>query len=89
MSTIERTKYVLRPLRMSDAESITKHGNEKDIAKGMLYMPHPLYLSYVKLWLKRAVRDNRKVMPTQYPCDRCRWGSRRRGVAMCPTGGVG
>jgi [ribosomal protein S5]-alanine N-acetyltransferase len=66
MGVSEKIKFILRPLRVSDAESITKHGNEKDIAKGMLYMPNPLYLSYVKLWLERAVRDNRKAMPTQY-----------------------
>lgn len=47
MPIIKSKKFILRPIKKSDAESIARYANDKIIAKNTM-IPHPCTLKDVK-----------------------------------------
>lgn len=63
MKTIKGKNFILRPLRMSDAKSIVKHINDKDISRFMFRVPYPYKMQDAKKWLREIMPNYRKKNP--------------------------
>ncbi len=57
--TIETPRFVLRPLRDSDAGLIAFHTADKRVAEGTRAIPHPLPPGATESYIKRAQADDR------------------------------
>ena len=53
---IKTKHFILRPYRMSDAESIAKNSNDKTIARNMLTVPYPYTINDANRFLKRIMK---------------------------------
>ena len=52
---IKNKRFILRKFRMSDAESIVKHANDKLVARNMERLPHPYTMKDAKIWLRKTL----------------------------------
>ena len=60
---IKSKKLTLRPFRMSDAESIRNHANDKGIARNLSTLPHPYSKKDAKWWLGKQIKLQRQKNP--------------------------
>ena len=61
--TIKTKHFILRPFRMSDAESVAENVNDKNIYRHTLAIPHPYTLKDAKQWLCKVINSRRKKIP--------------------------
>jgi len=59
-------RLVLRDLRRSDAASIAKHINDREIAINLLAVPHPYALKDAREFLACCAKNARKQKPSLY-----------------------
>ena len=59
LPTIEAERFVLRPLRKSDAGLIALYSSDKRLAEGTRAIPHPLPPGATESYIARALADNR------------------------------
>ncbi len=59
LPTIEAERFVLRPLRKSDAGLIALYSGDKRLAEGTRAIPHPLPPGATESYIARALADNR------------------------------
>jgi RimJ/RimL family protein N-acetyltransferase len=64
MPTIKTKKFILRPLKMSDKESLAKHVNYRAIARNLLVIPYPYKLKDAKFWISKVLKYNKMKKPT-------------------------
>jgi [ribosomal protein S5]-alanine N-acetyltransferase len=62
---IKTKKFTLRPFRMSDAQSVQKHVNEKAIIRNLSNLPYPYALKDAKEWLNRKGQQYRQKEPDE------------------------
>lgn len=55
MIEIKSKRFILRPLKKGDAESIAKHANNKIVSKNTATIPHPYGLSDAEDWIKEKL----------------------------------
>jgi RimJ/RimL family protein N-acetyltransferase len=55
MIEIKSKRFILRPLKKGDAESIAKHANNKTVSKNTSTIPHPYGLSDAEDWIKEKL----------------------------------
>jgi [ribosomal protein S5]-alanine N-acetyltransferase len=60
---IQTKKFTLRPFRMSDAESIRKHANDKAVSRNLSSLPHPYTKRDANFWLGKQVKLQRQKNP--------------------------
>lgn len=63
---IRTDTFILRKLRMSDAESLAKHANERLVAKNLSLLPYPYTLEFAKKWLNKSCKDYLKKFPNSF-----------------------
>ncbi|MEA1937472.1 MAG: GNAT family protein [Patescibacteria group bacterium] len=61
--TIKTKHFILRPFKMSDAESVAENVNNKNIYRHMLVIPYPYTIKDAKQWLRKVINNNRKKIP--------------------------
>jgi len=66
MMEIKTEKFILRKFRMSDAESIVKHANDKLIARNLERLPHPYTMKDAKVWLGKKLKEYRQKNPKEF-----------------------
>jgi len=62
---LEGEKIILRQLKLSDAESIYKHINHKDIVKYTLNIPWPYKLEHAIQFIKKIQKEYKKKTSTK------------------------
>jgi len=63
MPAIESKKFTLRPFRMSDADSIRKHANDKSVSRNLASLPHPYTKKDASFWIGKQVKLQRQKNP--------------------------
>lgn len=63
MPTIKSKKNTLRPFRISDAESIRKHANDKAVSRNLATLPHPYTQKDATFWIKKQIQLQRQKNP--------------------------
>ena len=63
--TTKTGKLILRPFKMSDANSVVRHANDKTIYRNLLTLPYPYTLKDARKWLKTVVPQYRRKNPEQ------------------------
>jgi len=64
---IKTKRFILRPVRLSDARSLVTHINDKEIARQTLHIPYPYFLGEAHRWLKRKTQYYRMKTPPSIP----------------------
>jgi len=59
MVTLYGTHFALRPLRMSDLESLLVHINDRAVARNTLTIPYPCRRREERTWLRGAVHKKK------------------------------
>ena len=57
---IKTKHFILRPLKVSDAESMVENANDKNIYRNTLVIPYPYFLKDAKQWLRKVINNQRK-----------------------------
>jgi len=65
MVVIKTGKFVLRPYRKGDGESLAKNINDKTIARSTLRIPYPYTLKDAKEWVRKNLKESRKKKPAE------------------------
>jgi len=65
-NTIKNKRFILRRLKMSDAESIVKYANDKLVAKNLARLPHPYTIGDARAWLKKKQNQYKQKNPTEF-----------------------
>lgn len=60
---IKSKKFTLRPFRMSDAESVAKHANDKAISRNLSSFPDPYTEKDARFWLGKKIKLQRQKNP--------------------------
>lgn len=63
---IKNKRFILRKFRMSDAESLVKHANDKLVARNLSRLPHPYTAKDAKTWLKRKFQQYKQKNPKEF-----------------------
>lgn len=63
MTTIKSKKFILRPFRMSDAESVQKHVGHKAVIRNLSNLPYPYTLKDARFWLNEKLSEYRQKEP--------------------------
>ena len=65
--TIKSKRFILRPFRKGDEESLTRNINDKEVYRYTLRIPYPYKPSDAKKWIKYCAKEfkkkNRKELP--------------------------
>ena len=61
--TIKTKCFILRPFKMSDAESVAENVNDKNIYRHTLVIPYPYTLKDAKQWLYKVINNRRRKIP--------------------------
>ncbi|MFA6553743.1 MAG: GNAT family protein [Patescibacteria group bacterium] len=64
---IKTKRFILRPVRLSDAKSMVANINDKEISRQTLNIPYPYTLRDANKWLKRKTSYYRKAIPPSIP----------------------
>lgn len=65
MPIIRSRKFILRPFKKGDEDSLQKHINNVEIARNTLHIPHPYMLKDARAWIKYNVKMDRKRKKTE------------------------
>ena len=57
---IKTKHFILRPFKMSDAESVAENVNDKNIYRHTLVIPYPYFLKDAKQWLRGVINNRHK-----------------------------
>ncbi len=63
---IKTRKFTLRLFRMSDADSIVKHANDKLVSRNLERVPYPYTKKDAKTWLKRKLVQYNQKRPEEF-----------------------
>ncbi|MFA5926209.1 MAG: GNAT family N-acetyltransferase [Parcubacteria group bacterium] len=66
MKVIRGKKFILRPLKMGDAQSITENANDKMVSRGMGHMPYPYKLKDAEGFLAEVMKDYKRKKPDHF-----------------------
>ncbi len=62
---IKTAKFILRPYKKGDEESLARNINDKTIYRSTLRIPYPYTLKDAKEWIKKNLKDGRKKKPDE------------------------
>ncbi len=62
-TTIKGKNFILRPLKRSDAKSLSENAHNRTIYKNTLRIPYPYTLEEAKKWIEKNIREERKKEP--------------------------
>ncbi len=57
---IKGKKFILRPLKRSDAKSLSENAHNKTIYKNTIRVPYPYTLEEAKKWIDKNIREEKK-----------------------------
>jgi len=60
MAVIKTEKFILRPYRKEDQDSLVKNINNKKIARNTLYIPYPYKASNARSWINYNLKLDKK-----------------------------
>lgn len=63
MATIKTKRFILRPIRKSDAELVSKYANDRTVYRNTLRIPHPYNLKLANQWINKTIREYNKKKP--------------------------
>lgn len=63
---IKTKRLILRPLKLSDAKSITENINNLNITKWLLVVPYPYKIKDAKNWINKTILDYGKKKKENY-----------------------
>lgn len=64
MAVIRSKKFILRPFRRGDEQSLIKNINDRVVARNTLTIPYPYRLKDAKWWINRNLKLNRQKKKT-------------------------
>lgn len=61
--TIKAKNFTLRPYRISDVKSVTKHANDWEVARYLANLPYPYTKKDAIFWIKKQIKFYRQKNP--------------------------
>jgi len=71
MPTIKKKKFILRPFKRGDEDSVQKHVNDKDVSRFTLSIPHPYTKKDAKMFIDRVIKEqkSKNKLPVRFAID--------------------